>query len=216
MSTPVIRRDQQLYAVLWAWIAFKTLIPWLVFFRLTLEGDSYRWGTQYFGWTFYSSGFARTDFLLIYVLLAIGIALLWLMRNYQFKLAGPMLFLFLGILAADAAYQFIRGVPIVFQGDTLGINVDISLPFYGLQFLMFALSAAWWFAIRDLAPARPARLTGHRRMIVRICLLYIPVQIALLLLGEPHGTTDVIGVIGTLVQWGLLAYAFYPGPDYRV
>ncbi|MGI9261149.1 MAG: hypothetical protein ACR2QR_03885 [Woeseiaceae bacterium] len=208
------RWDQRFYAVLWAWMAFKTLIPWLVFFRLTLEGDSYRWGTQFFGRGFYSSGFARADFLLIYGLLAAGLVILWTMRQRRFSIAGPLLFLFLGIMAADAAYQFIRGVPIIFQGDTLGINLDISIPFYGLQFLMFVVAAAWWYGVRNMHPDRPARPAGHRRVIVFVCVLYIPLQIALLMLGEPHGLTDVIGVIGTLIQWGLLAYAWYPGSNY--
>ena len=211
---PGKRWDQRLYVVLWAWIAFKTLIPWLVFFRLTFEGDTYRWGTQYFGRGFYSSGFERADFLLIYGLLAIGIFILWCLRGYRFSVAGPLVFLYLGILAADAAYQLIRGVPIIFQGDTLGIKVDISLPFYGLQFLMFGLALAWWCGVRRRNPDRPARLAGHRRNIVIACVLYIPLQIALLVLGEPHGTTDVIGVVGTLLQWGLLAYAWYPGSEY--
>jgi hypothetical protein len=190
------------------------LIPWLVFFRLTFEGDSYRWGTQYFGWGFYSSGLARADFLLIYGLLGIGILMLWILRNYRLRIAAPVVFLFLGVLAADAAYQLMRGVPIIFQGDTLGINVDISVPFYGLQFLMFGVAAAWWYGVRGLNPDRPARLAGYRRLIVLICVLYIPLQIGLLMLGEPHGTSDVIGVTGTLTQWGLLAYAWYPGSNY--
>jgi len=208
------RLDQHLYTVLWVWVAFKTLIPWLVFFRLTFEGDSYRWGTQYFGWGFYSSGLARADFLLIYGLLGIGILMLWILRNYRLRIAAPVVFLFLGVLAADAAYQLMRGVPIIFQGDTLGINVDISVPFYGLQFLMFGVAAAWWYGVRGLNPDRPARLAGYRRLIVLICVLYIPLQIGLLMLGEPHGTSDVIGVTGTLTQWGLLAYAWYPGSNY--
>ena len=214
MMTSPKRWDRRLYTVLWIWIAFKTLLPWLVFFRLTFEGDTYRWATQYFGWTFYSSGFARTDFLLIYGLLASGLVILWSLRTYRFALAGPLVFLFLGIMAADATYQFVRGVPIVFQGDTLGINLDVSLPFYSLQFLMFGIATLWWYGVRQRVPARPARLTGHRRVIVWVCLLYIPLQIGLLVAGEPHGTSDVIGVIGTLVQWGLLAYAWYPGSNY--
>ena len=207
--------DQRLFTLLWLWMSFRTLVPWLVFFRLTFEGDSYRWGTQYFGWTFYSSGFARLDFLLIYALLAIGIFILWQMRSYRFTLAAPALVLFLGVLAADATYQLLRGVPIVFQGDTLGINVDISIPFYGLQFVMFALALAWWYGVRHVEPLAPPPLTAARRNIVRACVLFVPVQILLLVTGEPHGTTDAIGVIGTLTQWALLAYAFYPGARYR-
>ena len=207
--------DQRLFALLWIWTAFRTLVPWLVFFRLTLEGDSYRWGTQYFDWTFYSSGFARPDFLLIYALVAIGIFVLWQMRRYRLSVAATALVIYLGVLAADALYQFNRGVPIVFQGDTLGVKLDISIPFYGLQFLMFVVALAWWFGVRDISPATPPVLSNTRRNIVRVCGLFVPIQVLLLVSGEPHGTTDAIGVIGTLTQWVLLAYAFYPGANYR-
>ena len=206
--------NQRLYTIVWVWIAFKTLLPWLVFFRLTLEGESYRWGTQYFGRSFHSSGFERPDFLLIYALLAVGVWLLWLLRNYRFRMAGPLVFLFLGILAADAGYQLMHGGAIVFQGDTLGINIDISIPFYGLQFLMFGVAAVWWFGARELRPQRPPPIAGHRRVLAISCLAFVPIQIGLLVLGEPHGTTDVIGVVGTLLQWGVLAYAFFAGSNY--
>ncbi len=33
--------DERLLTVLWVWISFRTVLPWLVFFRLTFEGDSY-------------------------------------------------------------------------------------------------------------------------------------------------------------------------------
>ena len=214
MDGPRKSWDQRLFTLLWIWVSFKTLIPWLVFFRLTLEGDSYRWGNQYFNWTFYSSGFERADFLLIYVLLAIGIFLLWQMRQYRFTVAGPALTVFLGVLAADAMFQFLRGVPIIFQGDTLGVNVDISIPFYGLQVVMFLAAIAWWMSVVGLRSAPPAPVAGLRKRLVQICLVFIPVQILLLVVGEPHGLTDQIGVIGTLLQWTLLAYAFYPGSDY--
>ena len=215
MDGPRKSWDQRLFTLLWIWVSFKTLIPWLVFFRLTLEGDSYRWGNQYFNWTFYSSGFERADFLLIYALLAVGIFLLWQMRQYRFNVAGPALTTFLGVLAADAMFQFLRGVPIIFQGDTLGVNVDISIPFYGLQFVMFLAAIAWWAGVVGTRLAPPAPVAGFRRSLARICLLFIPAQIVLLVVGEPHGLTDQVGVIGTLLQWALLAYIFYPGSDYR-
>ena len=58
-------------------------------------------------------------------------------------------------------------------------------------------------------------MSKPRRAIVRGCLLFVPVQIALLVMGEPHALTDEIGVIGTILQWILLAYALYPGAEYR-
>ncbi len=42
------RWDERLFAVLWLWIAFRTILPWLVTFRLTLEGASYSWVLPHF------------------------------------------------------------------------------------------------------------------------------------------------------------------------
>ena len=80
---------QRLFTALWIWISFRTILPWLVFFRLTFEGDSYSWGSEYFGRMFYSSGLARPDFLIIYALLATSLYLLYLLRQHNFRLGAP-------------------------------------------------------------------------------------------------------------------------------
>ena len=201
---------------MWAWVAFKTLLPWLVFFRLTFEGDTYRWGTQYFARSFYSTGLERPDFLLIYALLAFGIFLLMQLRIYHFRLAAPLLVIYLGVFAADAVFQLWSGATIVFQGDTLGIRVNITLPYFVLQIGLFIVALAWWSAIRgiDVGSIRP--LEGVRKSVAFACSSFIPIQVALLVIGEPHGVTDQVGVVGTLLQWALLAWAFFPGGHYRV
>jgi len=208
--------NQRLFTVLWLWVSFRTLLPWLVFFRLTFEGDSYSWGTNYFGHMFYSSGLARPDFLLVYALLAAGLVILYLLHDFRFKLGGALLLLFLGIFAADALYQLLAGEPQVFRGDTLDVTVDLTVVFFILQFGMFAVALAWWAGIRrGVENAQPRALTPKRKIIVKACVIFVPIQLILLIFGEPHGLTDEIGVIGTMLQWALLAYAFYPGSDYR-
>ena len=58
-------------------------------------------------------------------------------------------------------------------------------------------------------------MAAFKRKIVRACVGFVPVQLALLIFGEPHALTDEIGVVGTLLQGALLAYALYPGSEYR-
>ena len=210
-------RDQRLFSILWIWISFRTLLPWLVFFRLTFEGDSYSWGTRYFGKMFHSSGLARPDFLLVYALLAVGIFLLYQLRNYHFKLATPAVLIYLAVFAADAVYNMIEGDPIIFQGDTLGVTLNITIVFFILQFGMFLIGIAWWISTRGIAiRPDPVQMARYKKLIVKGCLAFIPIQLILLIGGEPHELSDEIGVIGTLLQGALLAYAFYPGSNYRV
>jgi hypothetical protein len=218
MSDTYLRKswNQRLFTVLWLWVSFRTLLPWLVFFRLTFEGDSYSWGTNYFGHMFYSSGLARPDFLLVYALLAAGLIILYLLHGFRFRIGGLLLLLFLGISAADAVYQLVAGDPQIFRGDTLDVTVDLTIVFFVLQFGMFAVALAWWGGVRrGVENAQPRALTAKRKIIVWACAVFVPIQLVLLIFGEPHGLTDEIGVIGTMLQWVLLAYAFYPGSDYH-
>jgi hypothetical protein len=209
--------DQRLFTLLWIWISFRTILPWLVFFRLTFEGNSYSWGTDYFGRMFYSSGLARADFLVIYALLAMSLFLLFKLRKQNFKLIAPVLVVYLGFFAADALYALLRGEPIIFQGDTLGVTVNLSTPFFVLQFGMFVVAIAWWLGVRDIATGPgPQPMARYKRVIVKICIAIVPLQLLLLIFGEPHELTDEIGVILTILQWIMLAFAFYPGAKYRV
>ena len=208
--------DQRLFTVMWVWLSFRTILPWLVFFRLTFEGDSYSWGVDYFGTMFHSSGLARADFLVIYALLAMNLFLLHHLRKHNFRLVAPALVGYLGFFAADALYALIRGEPIIFQGDTLGVTVNLSTPFFVMQFGMFSLAIAWWLGVRNIVSGPgPQPMANYKQVIVKICIAAVPVQLVLLIFGEPHALTDEIGVIVTILQWMLLAFAFYPGAKYR-
>jgi hypothetical protein len=208
--------NQRLFAVLWIWISFRTILPWLVFFRLTFEGDGYSWGTAYFGHMFHSSGLARLDFLVVYALLMISLFMLWQLRKQNFKLGGTLLLVYLGFFAANALYQFMSGEPMIFQGDTLGVKVDLSMPFFLFNFGMFILAQIWWWGVRDLPQGPgPQPMAGYKRKIIKACILFVPIQLVLLIFGTPHELTDEIGVIGTMLQWFLLAFAYYPGSKYR-
>ena len=218
MTSQSARRwDQTLFAILWTWVAFRTLLPWLVSFRLTFEGPSYSWGSRYFGHMFHSSGLSRPDVLVVYSLLAVSLVLLFLLRHHRFRVGRPLLLLYLGFFFANAVHQLAAGQEMIFQGDTLGVRVDLTAPFLLFNGGMFALAIAWCWGSRDVdVGAGPRAVSGYRRTIVVACAAFVPVQLALLIFGEPHGTTDAIGVIGTLLQWALLAFALYPGSDYRV
>ncbi|MEE8464051.1 MAG: hypothetical protein V3S53_04630, partial [Gammaproteobacteria bacterium] len=172
--------------------------------------------TQYFGKMFYSTGLARADFLVIYALLAASLFLLYHLRKFNFKLIAPVLVAYLGFFAADALYELLGGEPIIFEGDTLGVVINLSIPFFVLQFGMFILSVAWWLGIRKIASGtKPQPMAKYKQTIVKICAAIVPAQLALLIFGEPHALTDEIGVILTILQWVLLAFSMYPGSSYR-
>lgn len=208
--------DEQLFIALWVWLGARTLLPWLVFFRLTFEGDSYRWQTFWFGQAFWSSGLSRPDFLLIYGLLGIGAFLMFALRRYRFKVAAPVLVSYFGLQAADALFELASGEPLIFSGETLGVNINVTTLYSVLAFIMFGLAIAWWVGIRDGALNGKANtLTGWRRWTITLCILAVPLQLWLLVSGPPDGVTDQAGVLITLAQGVLLIIALYPGADYR-
>jgi hypothetical protein len=98
-----------------------------------------------------------------------------------------------------------------FRGDTLG--VDISLAWVRpLFFGGFALLSVLW-VIRDLRRAREKAIPewNHtNRILLLLAISFLPIQFVLLRYGEPHGTTDQIGVILTMLQWLLINLGLFP------
>jgi len=216
MPSTAKRWDQRLFTLLWAWMVFRTLLPWLVTYRLTLEGNTYSWGADYFGRMFHSSGLARPDFLLVYAFLAASLFVLWQLRRQHFRIAAPALVAYLGFFAANAAYQWLAGEPMMFHGDTLNVHVNLSVPFFIFNLGFFALALAWWRGVADVPQGPgPRALSRVRRTVAWLCVASTPVQVILLMTGEPHATTDEIGVLMTLAQCALLGWALSPGNDYR-
>lgn len=217
MTDSITRRswDGRLFAVVWLWIAFRTIVPWLVTFRLTLERAGYSWGSDYFGHQFHSSGLARPDFLLI-------------THCWPSVFPGPdaqaASLQAGGAAACDLSRNLRRGCTLsahprralILEGDTLGLQVNLTILFFILQFGMFAVAIFWWFGIRDLSsgPGTPP-LSERRKAVFKVCLAAIPVQIFLLVVGKPHALTDKISVLLTIANWFVLMWVFYPKANYR-
>ena len=192
---------RRLFHVVWIWIAVRTTLPWLVTFRLTLEGAGYSWGSEYFGHMFHSSGLSRVDVVVVYLLLAVGIALLLGLRRHRFSVYAPLTVAYLAVFAANALYQLLSGEPVLFEGATLGVNVNITAVFLVLQFGMFLIALLWWYGVRDIREGPGSGPLGSaRRTLLKIAVSIIPIQIVLLVVGEPHALTDEIGVILTLAN----------------
>ena len=96
----------------------------------------------------------------------------------------------------------------VFQGDSLGISFSLTW----LAPLIcggFALAALYW-VWRDSGTkgARIVRPWGRPNTLWFLALgLLLPFQFVLLRFGEPHGLTDQVGVVVTIIQWMLIGDA---------
>jgi hypothetical protein len=212
MPTRTSGSDRVLRALL-LWTALTTIIFWLPAVRGLFDGATYEWG----GFGFSGRGISG-DYWFPLVTSALAIATQYLAwrgpRAVFYALFGGWhLFLAFGaVMLALSSPESLR-----FQGDTLG--VDVSLAVAGpVLFCVAAALVLFWMA-RDLRRGgpRPALLSWSRRntrWTVALASL-LPMQLVLLRIGEPHGTTDEIGVLVTMAQWFLLSVAFWPGAERR-
>lgn len=200
------RPDPILRALL-GWTALSTLIFWLPFVRGLFDGETYEWGLAGLGGKGISGDFWMP---------VLGVAFALATRYFGWRGSRmpfhALLLLWLVPLGAGATWLTLtRPEDFRFQGDTLG--VDVSLAWAGpVIFGGFALLGIFW-VVRDLLSGRkreaPPWMPPNQRMLIALAAL-LPIQFVLLRFGVPHGTTDQIGVILTMLQWFLLGAALAP------
>ena len=189
------------------WTALTTMVFWLPFVRGLFDGESYQWG----GFGFSGRG-TDGDYWFVAVASILAIALQYLAWRGP-RAAFYVLFggwhLYLAFTTASAAIS--DPASLRFQGDTLG--VDVSFAVAAPVFMGFAASLVLFWIVRDARSATPrpsltAWSARNTRWVLALAAL-LPMQLVLLRVGEPHGTTDQIGVLITIAQWFLLSVALW-------
>jgi hypothetical protein len=198
--------DWMLRALL-AWTAVTTLPFWLVLVRSVMDGDSYEWG--FFSMRGYG---LHGDLWLPAVIVPLAVAIRWLGWRGVRPPFHALLPLWLVPIGVGATYLSItRPEDFTFRGDTMGLSIPLA-PVGIVLFGGIAALAVFW-VVRDLRSGRRReRLpwTRGNTILVSGLLALLPIQLILLRFGEPHGTTDKIGVVITIVQWLLLGAALRP------
>ncbi len=201
-------KPDRLLKLILIWTSFTFIINWLPAVRGLMDGPTYTWG-NFFGMG--GSGISG-DYWFPVVSSFAGIGLLYLgwrgaRQPFHWLILAWHLFL------AGGAIWFALQYPdqFRFRGDTLGI--DISLSWLGpVLFGGFALLGIRW-VITDLPQSRnrsKPEWTPKNKLFLWIVIGMLPLQFVLLRFGEPHGTTDQIGVLLTITQWMLINAALYP------
>ncbi len=205
----------KLLSILYGWTGFFMILTWLPLIRILMDGASYSWGVQYFGLQFYAEGIGPDMWVLV-VQLIIGGGLLWTASRMKRKFLRPLLLIWLGFLAFDALFSVLRGDEMMFHGDTLNIHLNVTWIFLALHGGFFLLSLIWAWRDREMDVAGVYPSHNRRTKICAIlAALIVPAQIPLLAFGEPHATTDEIGVILTMIQWALIVIALYPADGFK-
>jgi hypothetical protein len=204
-------KPDRILRVIMIWTMVTTILVWLPFVRGLIDGDSYQWGTMFWGKYFGGYGI-QGDYWLLFlqvVFLSILLRLGWRGAKQPFHW---LLLLWHVPIGLQAFYSsFTSPEDYRFQGNSLG--VDISLAWVGpVLFGGVALLSFFW-VMRDLRRDRgkvEVEWANANRIIGLIAVLLLPIQIVLLTSGEPHGAGDQAGVIVTIVQWILINLALVP------
>lgn len=187
------------------------LVVWLPLVRGLMDGESYQWANSFWGFQLGGRGLHGAYWVLV-LQAAFGITLLYLGWRGAQQPFHWFLLLWHIPLGVQATYDAISSPEDYrFRGDTLG--VDVSLAWVGpLLFGGFALLSILW-VIRDLRRGRERAVLQWNRanyILLLIAVSLLPIQFLLLRFGEPHGTTDQMGVILTMLQWVLISLGLFP------
>lgn len=174
------------------------IFVWLPFWRAVIDGPSYQWGFTLFDTMFRGAG-TGGDFPMLLTLMASGTLVLFLAARGGPQPTPILLLLWHGMWAASSTYEAVtRDEPVIFQGDTLGVTLDVTYIFPAAYGVFFLLTAIW---------AVP-RLTYSDTMREGISVLNWIATVLLLGLmgaafywlrdGEAHGTTDGYGVFAVI------------------
>jgi hypothetical protein len=214
MSGFVSPRPSGLLKALLVWTALPFVFFWLPLVRSLFDGPTYEWGV---GWWGVRMGGAGVTGDLWYLVLgtALGGILLWSGwrgKRAVLRWALPVWFSLLLARALHWAWQDPQGF--VFRGDTLGVELNLTWLAPGFHLVGILLYLAW--LRQDRRVSASARITApwtsrNTWRIVALAAL-LPVQFLLLRLGEPHGASDAVGVLITIVQWFALGWALSPVP----
>ena len=203
------RSDRFLQGLL-LWSALTTLIFWLPSVRGLFDGASYEWGA--FGCR--GRGIAG-DYWFVATGSVLAIALQYLAWRgpralFYVMFGGWHLYLAVATtLSAIADPASLR-----FTGDTLGVDVSLAVAAPTFMGIAAALVLLWIARDARSGISRPAFTAWSQRNTrwVLVLAALLPMQLVLLRVGEPHGTTDQIGVLITIAQWFLLSIALRLAP----
>lgn len=203
------RKNSGLKTLLSVIVSITFLIVWLPFLRAIFDGSSYNWGTEYFGFDIYGSG-VNIDFIFVIIQLlfyaVFMISFYWVKnRNWFYGFLGLWFINVFGNLISDI---LING-DTMFHGDTLNVHLSITWIVVPLSLLALVLII---FVIKEDLKAEEELISWSpkNRLMLFVILGPLPVQGLLFAMGEPHGITDQIGVIISILQCFLIPLIMRP------
>lgn len=197
------------FSILQILFGFSFIVVWLPLLRCVADGQSYSWGTTYFGTQFFSKG-VTTDYFILPVFFLGFLLLFWSVHYAKNRmLFYGLLFIWFIHVFGNLSYDILFLGDTEFHGDTLGIHVSLSAIVFPLAILSLILGI--WAVMKDIKMA-PVAVPWNKRNRSGLWVILISTFVAAILfsLGTPHGSTDQVGVIIAIIQSFAWPFIFRP------
>ncbi len=214
------RKPSRLTTLLTFVISLTFMVTWLPLLRSILDGSTYQWGMTWFGLQFSGAGINRDIVFLLVQLLFYAALMVSMYRVRNRSIYHGLLVVWFIHVFGNLLSEIIINGDTLFQGDTLNVSISLTSIIIPLSILAFALIL---LEIRADRKAEPVQIpwTSKNSTLAWIIFGMLPIQALLLATGEPHGLTDEIGVILTILQCFLIPLILRPypasalAPDYQ-
>ncbi len=210
MKTPIaVRPNNVLFNFFMILTGITFMLVWLPLLRCLFDGSTYSWGQTYFGFNLYSAG-VQADYFMLFPFL-----MLFVFLYYSFYwVKNRTIFYVLLVLwwihsLGNFIYDIIKNGDTGFQGETLDVQISISMIVIPLSIIMLLLIIA---VIRKDRKLTEVNIPWNKKNNLKAILILgvIPIQAILYATGEAHGLTDEISVIITILQSFLIPIIFFP------
>lgn len=132
MKTLTAYRNSNVWTKIQAFLLSLTfMIVWLPFVRSLFDGESYAWGTNYFGFFISGNGVTPSFLFLIIQMALYALLFIGLYRMKNRKLYFGLLFIWWINVFGNLIYDIIVNGDTMFHGDTLNVHI---LSFYLYRF----------------------------------------------------------------------------------
>jgi hypothetical protein len=188
-------------------ISITFMMAWLPFIRSIFDGKSYVWGISYFGATISGAGLSLS---LLFIVAQVGLYAVLIIGLYRMKnrqLYGGLLAVWWINIFGNLIFDIIKNGDTMFHGDTM--NVHISLTYI---ILPLAVGAILFIAMTLRTQQESVVISWNKKnsTLLYTFLAMLPILLILLSSGEPHGTSDQIGVLIAIAQCFYIPVIFRP------
>ena len=204
-----VRPNHWLLNITLLFSGFTFMLVWLPLLRCLMDGTSYRWGQMYFNWPLASEGL-QVDYLFLVVSLVLYGALFYTSYWWKQRVVFYLLLMWWWVhVIGHLIYQIHIQGDTMFHGDTLDVHVSLKSIVYPLAILGALLVLAVMYKDQKL-PSGQISWGKVNKIRAAVILIPLVLQVFLFSSGQPHGTTDQIGVVIAILQSLLMPTIFWP------